>query len=240
MAATGTCNACGDTNHCFSTCKFKKYRCNKCGKLGHLAKVCVHNTKRHLNNHHVESDQLAVATSSSNDDNQYGVDEDNDSLRIFSMMEVKNKNKINKKSMVKKCDFVTERVNGLYTTTFAVNDVNITFEIDTGSAISAMPYSCFAEHFPGLKLKAFETSLRAYDGKTIATKGYFQATIVFKGKNFFVDFIVIDNGCRPLIGRDILRKLKFEFNLNINSVSLDNSCKGVISQFPNLFDGSLG
>lgn len=87
-------------------------------------------------------DQLAVGTpSSSNDDNLYGVDEDDS--RIFSMMEVNKKIQINKKSIVKKRDFVTERINELYTTTFAVNDVIITFEIDTESAISAMPCHCF-------------------------------------------------------------------------------------------------
>ncbi|XP_047985573.1 uncharacterized protein LOC125227883 [Leguminivora glycinivorella] len=34
------CTACGATDHCFSTCKFKEYICSMCRVQGHLRRVC--------------------------------------------------------------------------------------------------------------------------------------------------------------------------------------------------------
>ncbi|KAL7289527.1 hypothetical protein TKK_0016502 [Trichogramma kaykai] len=44
-----TCNACGDTNHDFKSCKYKKYKCKICCKVGHLAKMCKSNSKASAN-----------------------------------------------------------------------------------------------------------------------------------------------------------------------------------------------
>lgn len=48
------CNSCGETNHNFSTCKYKTFKCNNCKKVGHLAKVCFY--KNDVSNHYVEPD----------------------------------------------------------------------------------------------------------------------------------------------------------------------------------------
>ncbi|XP_018396209.1 PREDICTED: uncharacterized protein K02A2.6-like [Cyphomyrmex costatus] len=34
------CYACGNTNHNFSSCRYKKYRCKTCNGMGHIAKAC--------------------------------------------------------------------------------------------------------------------------------------------------------------------------------------------------------
>ncbi|CAH0559587.1 unnamed protein product [Brassicogethes aeneus] len=47
-----TCRVCGLTNHDFSHCKYKNYRCRKCKNVGHLESVCIKKFKGHnyLNN----------------------------------------------------------------------------------------------------------------------------------------------------------------------------------------------
>lgn len=56
---------------------------------------------------------------------------------------------------------------------------------------------------------------------------------------FFADFIVIKNGCRPLIGRDILNKLQFRFDM-INSISAKNKVNEIVEKFSDVFDDKLG
>lgn len=34
------CFACGNTNHNFSNCRYKKYKCKTCNEMGHISKVC--------------------------------------------------------------------------------------------------------------------------------------------------------------------------------------------------------
>lgn len=49
------CNACGKTNHNFSFCKYKKYKCSVCQEKGHLATVCPKNVK---SNHKIEVQEV--------------------------------------------------------------------------------------------------------------------------------------------------------------------------------------
>ncbi|XP_046408462.1 uncharacterized protein LOC124172976 [Ischnura elegans] len=49
MGEMNRCRSCGEGNHNFSSCKFKKYRCRNCQQIGHLAKAC-----KILGNHSVD------------------------------------------------------------------------------------------------------------------------------------------------------------------------------------------
>lgn len=234
-----TCNACGLAGHIFSSCKYKKYKCRKCNRIGHLAKMCVR--AKRFSNHCVEVEQHV--TTSANNDNQNGEDGNiqDDDLRLFSMEVDPNSENFNiKNDFNSDCKLVSDNVGRLYTTTICTNGQMIQYEIDTGSAISAIPFSCFEKYFPDQQLLTYQNELRAYDGTVINTKGYFNAKIMFAGKIFFIDFVVVNNGCRPLIGRDALRILNFKFNLSVNSVSVNHRLSGVLNNFKNLFDGSLG
>lgn len=212
--------------------------------IGHLARVCQGQAKKQqYNNHCVEmeqQDEILPSDDCQNGENMYINDED---LRIFSM-EVNsfNNNVVTSKSenYINVCNNVSENGNRLYTTTICTNGKMINYEIDTGSAVTTMPHSCFDKYFSNEKLMSYKNDLKAYDGTSIRTKGYFNARILFKGKSFFIDFIVVENGCRPLIGRDALKKLNYEFNLNINSVSVNRNLKGVLNEYKDLFDDTLG
>ncbi|XP_008180036.1 uncharacterized protein K02A2.6-like [Acyrthosiphon pisum] len=49
------CYVCGLTNHKFSECKYKQYKCKNCNTVGHLAKVC-----KTVKNHFVEVEENKV------------------------------------------------------------------------------------------------------------------------------------------------------------------------------------
>ncbi|KAK9754351.1 hypothetical protein QE152_g1360 [Popillia japonica] len=52
------CNVCGEADHNFFTCKYKKYKCKRCKKIGHLIKVCRLNKNRDIKNVEVENDSV--------------------------------------------------------------------------------------------------------------------------------------------------------------------------------------
>lgn len=249
------CFACGEPNHKFSTCKYRKFRCNRCRKLGHISKVCdrhnsYNNTKRQFNNfveeeEEEENDEKYLCDKAENNKIRGNLQNEEDDLQIFNMQQVKNKNNfkdcnnkvfhifnINSKSIVD--------AGGLFTTTLNVNNVNIVFEIDTGSAISAIPKNYFKNHFANHKLDRYSNVLKAYDGSIIQTDGCFSTYILYKGKRLIVTFIVIASGCRPLIGRDILRKLNIQLSLNVNVLNVEHCLDDVLKKYKGLFDESLG
>lgn len=114
----------------------------------------------------------------------------------------------------------------VYWTTLIVNGMQINFEVDTGSAISAIPYSCYMEKFSTCKLRPYRDLLRAYDGTVIDTCG------------FIAHFIIVKNGCRPLVGRDVLSKLEFTFDFN--SIGAVSRIDEIAVNFKNVLDERLG
>lgn len=236
------CNACGLTNHRFATCRYRKFKCNSCGRVGHLSRTCREEQSNRQNNF-VEEEAFDGASGQT-----IGGDDSDEAegLQLFSINKVECNTKVN--NVVKSKNFVMCNVKNdifvtgnseLFTTTMCVNGVDLTFEIDTGSAISAIPSSCYMKNFADCKLFEYKSALRAYDGAAISTKGFFNAEITRQGKSFVADFIVIDNGCRPLMGRDVLKKLNVEIKM-INSVNVEGRLDETLGQFSELFDESLG
>lgn len=126
----------------------------------------------------------------------------------------------------------------LFTIILKVNQMEMEFEIDTGSAISAIPLHVFEKHFRGVQLKSFNPVLRAYNGGVISTTGCFEGHIEYNGMSVRVNFVVINKGCRPLIGRDIFRKLNLKITLN--SINTSDILDKFLSEFKSVFKNELG
>lgn len=233
------CNACGKGNHNFSLCRYRKYRCKICNAMGHLAVACKRHARQNKHNlkenNFLEDDMAAISEN----------DEEVNQLSLFSL-ELKNNEEFQQGISFnnKNNDIVDKSINScspnfnsrLFTVTLKVNNIEIIFEVDTGSAISALPLRMFKENF-STKLEKYNPNLKAYNGEEIKTAGCFQATIEYKGMLHNVSFVVVDKGCRPLIGRDIFRKLNFEINMNmIGNDVIDK----LLSEFNSVFNGRLG
>lgn len=153
------CNACGKGGHIFKTCKYKQYKCKICKKVGHLAVVCK-TSKAPSRNHLMEQDQQPEG-------------ESDESLQLFSIDYLCNFS----------CNF--SKKPDVYWTTLSVNGCEIKFEIDTGSAISAIPYKVYAEKFSNHKLNPCLDGLRSYNGGIIDTCGFVNMTVASSGECFF-------------------------------------------------------
>jgi len=56
----GKCFTCSLSNHTFSNCKYKTYKCKICNKVGHLAKMCKNESKNHYVEVETESESVEM------------------------------------------------------------------------------------------------------------------------------------------------------------------------------------
>lgn len=128
-------------------------------------------------------------------------------------------------------------VNDSYQINLNVNNKDILFEIDTGAAVSVCSKELYERHFANLPLKKSTLILKSYDKSVINPIGSFEANIKYANKTVSSEILVIQNGGCPLIGRDILRKLKF--SVNINAISATN-INEIVKKYDGLFENKLG
>ena len=87
-----------------------------------------------------------------------------------------------------------------------INQMDIEFEIDTGSGKTIVPESVYKERFAGVNLQRTKLMLKTYSGECLNVLGKFFAT--FEHENHVVEaelYVVKGNG-PALLGRDILSK----------------------------------
>lgn len=118
-----------------------------------------------------------------------------------------------------------------------VNNINITSEIDTGAAVSVCSRKLYNKYFSDVAVKPSNVILKSYGNSLIRPYGSFEATVCYNNKQFSCEFLIIDNGGKPLVGRDILNKIDSKFELN--SIS-DIKIKKLTDKYSGLFDGKLG
>lgn len=115
-----------------------------------------------------------------------------------------------------------------------VNDVNLCFEVDTGSAVTAISDSVYRAHFSNYKLDNSKQILLSYNGTPIDVLGVLPLPFAYRSQTQTINVYVVKNGGPPLLGRDFLSKFKLEIS-PINNLS--NSYE---NQFPRLFSDELG
>ena len=90
-------------------------------------------------------------------------------------------------------------------------------ELDTGSAVSIMPFALFTQQFRHLKLKPAKLSLRAYDGALLKTVGQAQVKVTLNKQTVSTYLHVVDTQGPASFGRDLLQKLRIDWS-NIHEV----------------------
>lgn len=257
QASTGSnsgmkCNACGRDNHDFKRCKYRKYTCRKCHKRGHLEVACVlapagHKTSE---NRRKPSQHTSSGQDKRNHHLEEAVETEAESLSLFTMEVDVEQPKIGKFNFFDNCDrsclnvftnFRSFKVNSdSWTAVMDVDGIPITFEIDTGSAISAMPEKLYREKFSHHNLRMFSSTLKAYDGSLIPNKGTFDVKVFNKDASFTASFVIIESNSRPLLGRDLLAWLGFEIKMHNIGESKYQSVDTLVSEFKGLFSEKLG
>lgn len=252
------CWSCGEPTHRQFECKYRSFICTNCNKTGHLRKVCPQSGgqryqssapqrwrgnalrsgrggrggggagaggagrgARHSAHHWVRDAYDGVAYEDECEEYQQSGEEE--SLHLMSLGRY-----------------------GPVCLPLLIEKKMTNMEIDTGSAISCISSSLYAEHFSHLTLLPCRITLKFYDGSKIKPLGYIEPQVSYKGVNKKLDLYVISNGSTNLLGRQWLAELgikipSFSVNKIVNGKMDKNSIvSNVISRHEELFDGSLG
>lgn len=86
--------------------------------------------------------------------------------------------------------------------------------MDTGAAVTTCSVEFYKKHFSNLELVDTPVNLRTYTGEIIHPLGTCNLNIKYKnteveGRNF-----VIDRKVDPVLGREWVRKLNLQFDIN--------------------------
>ena len=103
----------------------------------------------------------------------------------------------------------------------------IKMELDTGSAVSVLPYEQYKEHFGHVKLAKSHVTLKTYTGQKVTPKGEMKCNVKFKGQEKELTLQVVETPGPALFGRDWLSKIQLDWG-EIKTLKLSQTPKGVI------------
>ena len=183
------CYRCGKDDHNESDCYFKDQYCRNCGKKGHIKRVC-------------RSKPTSASASAKNGSKKKerdinNVQDESDSDDTFASLEI---HKVDKTSINIIC--VTPEVNGK----------PLQMELDTGSAVSVIPYTQYTAMFKSEMLHETGTTLKTYTGEKIEPEGLLNVEVKYKGEAHQLKLYVVKTQGPALHGRDLLQSITLDWN----------------------------
>jgi hypothetical protein len=161
-------------------------------------------------------------------------------------------------------DFFNMHVDGSsdkpYVVQLLVGDLQVVFEVDTGSKISAINEDFYKKHFMNYAIVESNLKLRSYTGESIKPLGVIsvsaryceeRAAAAAAGRSHEargLPLYVIPGGGPPLLGRTWLRALQLEnIHIKLNHLKqidttgkAENIVNGLAKEFSDVFAGGLG
>lgn len=99
-----------------------------------------------------------------------------------------------------------------------VKNIPLRMELDTGAAVSLLPYSLYTKYFSNETLRPCKSTLRTYSGEKIVTHGTIQVPVEYEQQKRVLDLYVVGTAGPPLFGRSWLNLLQLNWK-SIKSVS---------------------
>ncbi|XP_072140440.1 uncharacterized protein [Dermacentor andersoni] len=132
-----------------------------------------------------------------------------------------------------------------------VNDVTIPMELDTGAAVTVMPFKQYRQFLSSARLNPTEVKLRTYTGALVIPKGVLQVKVQHGGNTASLPLYVVDQGGPPLLGWEWLQTIRLEWNKIWNvhhlprselpfSCRLEERLHALIAKYDSLFQDELG
>ena len=217
--STVQCFRCGRADHVADKCPFLTARCFRCQKTGHIRKVCKQQRKK-SGTRKEGVDMVTV------EDQEGGVEEEGEYLTCLQHLRVHALNKGTGKPIV--CEV-------------SVDGVNITMELDTGSAVSIVSEDVFSHRWPRQKLVDSALQLCTYSGEVLKVLGKWEAKVEHKGQVARLPVMVVKGSGPSLLGRNWLEQLKVDWAAVWNVVrSKEELVKSLVEEFKEVFKEGLG
>lgn len=127
--------------------------------------------------------------------------------------------------------------------TLFINDKPVSFEVDSGAAVTCCSELFFNETFPNLKCTKFEKELSVITGDKVIIVGNLSVrvkkTIHSEQQNLQLVIVKTKKDFTPLLGRNWLKIFfpNWEQAFEINSVITDDTINKLKNKYKNVFDG---
>jgi Aspartyl protease len=207
------CYSCGSTKHYRSTCPYRQHQCNICGRVGHLSKVCRSMPRKSTAQKYLHASNAADPS-----------DTDDEEQCNLQVLRLSDKN-VYKSSPI----LISVQINGK----------DLSMELDTGSAISAISLSCYKQLFGKDKLEDTDLVLTSYTGERIIPIGVLAVQIsVGEGQTHEAELFILPGGGPPLLGRQWMNMLNVTVPLQYNCPI--PHVQTILDSFPEVFQEGLG
>ncbi|XP_031334049.1 uncharacterized protein K02A2.6-like [Photinus pyralis] len=216
--ANTRCYACGETNHNYKFCKYKRYKCTNCSKFGHISKVCAINIKKQ---HFLQVNDEEV------------VETDDFPEALYNLFKLSDKDIVDRQS--------------LFSIQLEIENIKFCFEVDTGASVSILPEGIYKEKLSMIPLRRCSTSLQCYDGKMIIPLGSIRVNLCYQNNNFMTTLLIVNSNGPPLLGRDLISRLGIKLveskNNNVYSINVvgnSKSLNALLDKYEIIFRDELG
>ena len=105
----------------------------------------------------------------------------------------------------------------------------IKMELDTGSAVSVLPYKQYKKHFGHVKIAKSLLTLKTYTGQKITPKGEMKCNVKFRGQEKELTLQVVETPGPALFGRNWLSQIQLNWD-EIKALKLSKTPQGVMQQ----------
>ena len=220
------CYRCGANTHVATECRFKKEVCHKCGKRGHIQRVC-----------RTQQGPSQASPRSRCQKSTHAIEKESDEYEdLLNNLEVHNVNKSSN-------DVIWVNVN--------VENQPLSMELDTGSAVSILPYDIFLAKFRDKKLEKTSTVLRTYNGEQIVPVGCLTVQVEHLDQSCVLPLHVVHTKGPVLMGRNWLHKLRLDWKtiklLKTSDSDHENPCittqeklESLLDTYAEVFEDKLG
>lgn len=103
-----------------------------------------------------------------------------------------------------------------------VDNVELSMELDTGSAVSCISNVDYVKYFSGKPLNKSSVILKTYSGEKIIPNGVINVNVQHNGQSAKLDLFVVQKGGPPLFGREWLRHFQLNWK-EIKSLKVEDS-----------------
>ena len=205
------CSRCGGNNHLAKDCRFKDALCHKCNKPGHLARMCRSKPTKGYNPQQFVRPNNWVETRTDDGTNDFG---------LF-------------------------QVQGAppqpFTVELSVEGRPLTFEVDTGAAVTLISEATYNQQLNGKPLQESAVRLKTYTQERVQVLGEVSVQVSYgTQRGTYLLYVVKGTGVN-LLGRDWLRHIRLDWKAiaqTVNSVS--ERYQPLLDKYSEVFREELG
>ncbi|KAK3731884.1 hypothetical protein QZH41_000659 [Actinostola sp. cb2023] len=213
------------THYSHYQCWSKDEKCRRCGKVGHIQRAC--RAKMNHPEDRTKKEQGSRVHQFNIDENDKDEEDGRSLVGSLEVHEVKGSN------------------DGIIWITPKVDKEVIKMELDTGSAVTALPAWKYKELWNDRPLKDTDVILRTYSGERIKPAGKATVQVEYGDQRKELELFVVETTGPPLFGRDWLHQIQLDWRV-IKSLSKEpehhseKELQEILERHKEVFSNDLG